>query len=105
MLKCDYRRHDSFASAQTGPVLQKRRHAPSSSVEMVTTRRTVLENELSELPEGEPRLSAVSEPSLYVVYFVHIILSLSRVEMFQNLLLPLQSPPTQHLRVFDIRDP
>jgi hypothetical protein len=121
VLKCDYRRHDSLqvVSAQTSTNLQKRRHAPSSSFTSVPTarrtvsendaRRPVSENELpenelpEELPEAEPRVS-VSEPSLYVVNFVHIILSLScRDEMFQNLL-PLQSPATHHLRVFDIRD-
>jgi len=59
MLKCDCRRHDSLASAQTSAVLQKRRHAASRSVEsMVTARRTVPENELpEEFPEDEPRLS------------------------------------------------
>ena len=107
MLKCDYRRHDSLASAHTSHgTLQKRRHAPSNSVEsIVTARRTVPENELPEIPEDEPRLSVVSELSLYVVNFVHIILSLSRDEMFQNLWLTLRSPPTQHLEVFDKRDP
>ena len=106
MLKCDYRRHDSLASAHTSHgTLQKRRHAPSNSVEsIVTARRTVPENELPELPEDEPRLS-VSELNLYVVNFVHIILSLSRDEMFQNLLLTLRSPQTQHLGVFDKLDP
>jgi hypothetical protein len=118
VLKCDYRRHDNLqvARAQTSTVLQKRRHAPSTSLTSVSTarrtvsendaRRPVSENELpEELAEAELRIS-VSEPSLYVVNFVHIqvILSLTcRDEMFQNLL-PLQSPATNHLKVFDIRD-
>ena len=90
---CNFRRHDS---AQTTTAPQKRHHAPSLAT-IVTTSRSVSENEL---PEAESHLS-VSEPSLYyVVTFVHIILSL---EVFQNLL-HLQSPATQHLRVFDIRD-
>ena len=46
---------------------------------MATSRRLESENDLpeelpEELPEDEPRLISVSDPSLYVVNFVHIIL-------------------------------
>lgn len=109
MLKCDYRGQGSLASAKT-TTLQKRRQAPFP---IVTTPGSGSQNTLpeglpAEIPEeipeeileDEPRIS-VSEPSLYVVTLVHIILSLSRDEVNG---LPLQSPATRHLKVFDIRD-
>ena len=91
MLKCDYRRHDSLASGQTISATQKRRHVPSPATIGNTDWLLVSENELSEeLPEAEPRLS-VSERILFVVTFVHIVLSLSCGEVLQ---LPLRSPAT-----------
>ena len=114
MINCDNRRHESIGKlARSTTALQQLPRSPSPA-NIVTTHRPVFENQApEELPEAEPHLT-VSEPSLYVVTFVHSILSCDDVNSIPG---PHQWSATQHLTwrvyqnqnqthsgIFDIRD-
>ena len=79
------------------------RHSYSPAITVTTTwNRSLAASEL-ELSEAESRISVSKTTSNKYMssYLVHIILSLSYDEVLRDLL-PLWSPPTQHLTVFDI---